>query len=519
MKPVEVETSKEKTESGTKFKASISFPLFGYIVKRILLFIPTLFIISLLTFILISIAPGDPAETMLNRNSGSGEGGQATNKMATEKSYQQLRHKLGLDLPLFYFTLSNGATCDTLNRIPQKDHRETLDRLIYDYGNWPQISAYYHNTRDLEWAILTTQRDSLNANALIELRNNISKLFISHNDRLIEKVFGNIEKDVKEVPTLASLSAPLAKAKGAYETMKTEQTVWKRYMPTVFWNGTNNQYHRWLLGDAKWFGAETDPTKTFGFLRGDFGISFFTKRPVKSVIWDSLMITMLISLLVIVIQYAIAIPLGVAAAVRRNSAFDSITTVGLFVLYSLPNFWIGTMAIFFLASPDYVMMFPPAFGLSGINWQDGFFLKLGDMAYDLALPIIIASYASFAYLSRQMRGSMLSILRQDYIRTAFAKGLQPKKVFWKHAFRNSLLPIITIFAYFFPALIGGSIILEYLFNIPGLGQVTYAAVIQKDYPMILTTTMFAAILTLVGYLVADILYAVVDPRISYSKKA
>jgi peptide/nickel transport system permease protein len=114
---------------------------------------------------------------------------------------------------------------------------------------------------------------------------------------------------------------------------------------------------------------------------------------------------------------------------------------------------------------------------------------------------------------------MLAVLRQDFIRTANAKGLPKKQVIWKHAFRNSLLPVITNFAYVFPALIGGSIVIEYLFTIPGLGSITYQAVIQKDYPVVLATTMFAAILTLVGYLVADILYAVVDPRISYSKKA
>jgi peptide/nickel transport system permease protein len=235
------------------------------------------------------------------------------------------------------------------------------------------------------------------------------------------------------------------------------------------------------------------------------------------VIWDGLWITMLISFLVIIIEYIISIPLGISLAVRKGSAYDSGMTVALFITYSLPVFWIGTMAIFFLCSPDYVEIFPP-FGLGDATWDDGFFYKLGDLAYHLALPLIIASYASFAYLSRQMRGSMLTVLGQDYIRTARAKGLPENKVIWKHAFRNSLLPIITIFASFFPALIGGSIILEFLFTIPGLGQITYAAVLQKDYPMILTNTMFAAILTLVGYLVSDILYAVVDPRISYSKK-
>ncbi len=516
MKPVEVEVSKDKTPKGKRFKLEISFPLFGYVLKRILIFIPTLFIISLVTFILIASSPSDPAESMLNRNSGEG---QSTDKMATDKSYRDLRHKLGLDLPIFYFSFSNLSACDTINRIAKKDHRENLERLIYDYGNWPRISDYYQKLQTLELAILSVPRDSANGNYLIELRNTVSKMYIAHDESAIFNDFAELKKNYTAAGSLASLNVPFEQAQQAYTSMKAEKSTWKRYIPTVHINGMSNQYHRWLFGDAKWLGEETDPTKTKGFMRGDFGISFFTKRPVKNVIWDGLGITMLISFFVILIEYIIAIPLGVATAVKRNTLFDSATTVGLFILYSLPVFWIGTMAIFFLASPEYLNIFPSAYSLSDTTWEDGFFVKLGDMMYNLALPLIIASYASFAYLSRQMRGSMLSVLRQDYIRTAFAKGLEPGTVYWKHVFRNSLLPIITLFASFFPALIGGSIILEYLFTIPGLGQITYNAVIQKDYPMILTNTMFASILTLVGYLVADILYAVADPRISYSKKA
>lgn len=515
MKPVEVSLDKGKTPDGKKWLVfNLSFPLFGYILKRIFIFIPTLFIISLLTFILIAAAPGDPAETMLNRSSGEG---QASDKLATERSYRELRHKLGLDLPVFYFAFSNAAQCDTLVRIPTKNHRETLDRLVYEYGNWPQIETYYQNLKGLELAVISTKKDSTNADALIELRNTVAKMFIHHEDVVLAGLFVDFKKQLAAVPTLTELKAKGDATEGAYETVKKEATAYKRYIPRIQWSGTENQYHRWLFGNAKWFGEETDPTKGRGFIRGDYGISFFTKRPVKSVIWDGLWITMLISLLVIVIEYLISIPLGISLARRKGSTYDSGVTVALFLTYSLPVFWIGTMAIFFLCSPDYIEIFPP-FGLGDATWEDGFFYKLGDLAYHLALPLIIASYASFAYLSRQMRGSMLTVLGQDYIRTARAKGLPDNKVIWKHAFRNSLLPIITIFASFFPALIGGSIILEFLFTIPGLGQITYAAVIQKDYPMILTNTMFAAMLTLVGYLVSDILYAVVDPRISYSKK-
>ncbi len=515
MKPVEVETKSGKTEGGKKFfMAKVSFPLFGYILKRVLIFIPTLFIISLLTFILIAAAPGDPADTMLNRSSGEG---QASDKLATEKSYVDLRHKLGLDLPIFYFAFTNAAASDTLIRIPTQNHRETLDRFIYDYGNWPQIETYYKELRRLEFAIISTRKDSTNSAALIELRNTVAKVFIHHDDVVLTGLFTDLKQQAALADNLGEIRTHAQATEAAYTKIKSEATPWKKYVPKVQWNGAENQYHRWLFGNAKWFGEETDPTKSRGFIRGDYGISYTTKRPVKSVIWDGLWITMLISLLVIIIEYIISIPLGISLAVRKGSNYDSTVTVALFLTYSLPVFWIGTMAIFFLCSPDYIEIFP-SFGLGDATWEDGFFYKLGDLAYHLTLPLIIASYASFAYLSRQMRGSMLTVLGQDYIRTARAKGLPDNKVIWKHAFRNSLLPIITIFASFFPALIGGSIILEFLFTIPGLGQITYAAVIQKDYPMILTNTMFAAILTLVGYLISDVLYAVVDPRISYSKK-
>lgn len=497
-----------------KVTAKFSFPLFGYVMKRVFIFLPTLFAISLITFILISLAPGDPAEAMLNRTSGEG---QASDKLAGDKAYQEIRHRLGLDLPVFYFAPASLADCDTLNRIPQKDQRETLGRLVYTYGNWDKIALYHAKLRKLEETILFSPKDSATVASLIDLRNEMANLYLQQDEKGIRAVVARLKMSA-EKPALNAVFLAITEVENAFTDVKNNATVWKRFVPTLQWYGAENQYHRWLFGTAKWFGEEEDPTTTRGFLRGDFGISFFAKRPVSSIIWDGLGITMLISLLVILIEYIIAIPLGVAAARKKDSTFDSISTTTLFILYSLPSFWIGTMAIFFLCGGDYLDIFPP-FGLGDTTIEyDGFFVRAGDLLYHLALPLVVASYGGLAFLSRQMRGSMLTVLRQDYIRTAYSKGLDPNKVIWKHAFRNSLLPIITIFANVFPALIGGSIILEFLFTIPGLGQATYMAVIQKDYPMILTTTMFAAMLTLVGYLIADILYAVVDPRISYSKK-
>jgi peptide/nickel transport system permease protein len=183
----------------------------------------------------------------------------------------------------------------------------------------------------------------------------------------------------------------------------------------------------------------------------------------------------------------------------------------------MPSFFVGTLLLLQFANPDNLSWFP----VSGIqdptlfdpNWS--LWMKLKHRMPYLILPIITYTYGSFAFLSRIMRIGMIDVVSQDYIRTARAKGLGEGKVILKHALRNSLLPIITVFAAIFPMAIGGSIIIEVIFSIPGMGVEAYNGILNYDYPMIITVFTLAGFLTMVGYLVADILYAVVDPRISY----
>jgi len=250
----------------------------------------------------------------------------------------------------------------------------------------------------------------------------------------------------------------------------------------------------------------------------DFGNSFVDNRPVLDKIVERLPITVPISLTTIFIAYIVAIPIGIYSAARQYSFWDRFSTVILFVLYSLPSFWIATMAIVFLANVEYLKIFPTSglFTLGSDNWS--FFARLWDRAYHLILPIACYTYGSFAFLSRQMRGSMLEVIRQDYIRTARAKGLKEKTVVLKHALRNSLIPIITLFGNVFPLLVGGSVIIETIFSIPGLGQLAFQALVARDYPLIMAELVISAVLTLVGLLVVDILYAFVDPRIAFTRK-
>ena len=190
------------------------------------------------------------------------------------------------------------------------------------------------------------------------------------------------------------------------------------------------------------------------------------------------------------------------------------------MLYALPGFWIGTLMIIFLCGGDFLALFPSN-GLFSMDYSSSWSIwdKAMDYGWHIVLPVIVYTYAGLAGMSRYMRSSMLEVIRQDYIRTARAKGLTEKVVIYKHALRNSLIPIVTLLAGLLPGLVGGSVIVETIFSIPGVGLLAFQALLARDYPMIMAELTMSATLTLVGILLADILYSVVDPRIAFSKKS
>jgi peptide/nickel transport system permease protein len=492
-----------------------------YIIKRLVIFIPTLIVISLLTFVISINAPGDPVDTMLNKTSG-GEG-QASQKLATEKAYNALRSQLGLDLPVFYFSFTNSTVSDTLYKIPKANHRKTLERLAHNYGVWKNVAAYYNDIREFELMLLFTERDSLNSEGLRKARDYVNALYDTYDEAKILNIFSNLDFTFSQTSGLEKVKPYYIALKNAFNRMLTEKNTLAKYIPKFHWYGINNQYHRWLFGDKPWLsslpGVDDSNVQynSKGFLRGDFGISYQDKRPVSSVIWDAMRWTFILSTLSILLAYVIAIPLGVTSAVKKGTSTERTITTVLFILYSLPSFWIATMLITFFCGGDYFDWFP-AFGLGSLPESAPFLDRFLETAYHMILPLFCLTYSSFAFISRQMRGGMLSVLGQDYIRTARAKGLDEKNVIWKHAFRNSLIPIITLFASVFPLAISGSFVIEIIFSIPGMGKTTLEALVARNYPIVFTVMLLTAILTLVGNLVADILYAVVDPRISFNKK-
>jgi peptide/nickel transport system permease protein len=247
----------------------------------------------------------------------------------------------------------------------------------------------------------------------------------------------------------------------------------------------------------------------------DFGDSIKHHRPVIDLIKERLPITIMLNFISFVIVYVVSLPCGVLSAVKHKRFSDTATSVVLIMLWSLPVMLVGQLLIGYFTGPTFVNWFPSA----GLSSNDAdmmpFFPWLRDRLWHLVLPVVCLTYGELAYLTKQVRASMLDTLRMDYIRTARAKGLSNGVVIWHHAFRNSLIPIITVMATLLPAMLAGSVIIESIFSVPGMGLLAFEAVTTRDYNVIMAVTVTAGFLNLLGLLLGDIAYAMTDPRISF----
>ncbi len=247
----------------------------------------------------------------------------------------------------------------------------------------------------------------------------------------------------------------------------------------------------------------------------DFGRSYKDHRPVIEKIAERLPITLTLNIISIFLVYIISIPLGVYCAVKQWSISERIITLVLFILYSIPSFWMAMVLIYFLGGGDFWEIFP-IYGIHSRGFESFSFLEKSlDFLWHIALPVFCLTYGGLASLSRYQKGSLLEVLREDYITTARSKGLSESQVIFKHALRNSIIPIVTILGAILPAMIGGSVIIESIFSIPGIGRLGFEAILFRDYPVIMAISTISAFLTLLGIFFSDIVYVLVDPRISF----
>jgi peptide/nickel transport system permease protein len=539
--------------------------MWTYVARRLLLMVVTLFGITIVTYGIITLTPGDPAELQIQQAQMSGSA-----VPVTKESIREARAFYGLDKPRFFNTnptrrskaveeilndLAEGTDADTAKAVERATRMGTVliepavEALAGAAGDAVQadhcrtvleaaaagLAPENRPAAGQDWATwwagaaLTPERGKSAAHELMNLKQSPQELQRSVGTLASPTLFEFVEdssdrqRQAKIIAALSSLHRPKwglkqGQTPGSPEGQAALDRAAARW--TKWWNRDAAVEHT----DCPWYAwpwrfvAETQYGRWLGnLITLDFGESLTVEpgTPVRDILARRMPVTITLAGLAIFLSYLVAVPLGIFSAVREKTVADRITTVGLFILYSLPSYWVGNLLILYMTGGDGWL---DGFAYRGIyvapddatwgDWIRGQFLHL-------VLPVACYTYGSFAYLSRQMRASMMETIRQDFIRTARAKGLGERAVVLKHALRNSLIPILTIMATVLPYLIGGSIIIEQIFTIEGMGQLMWESVLRRDYAIVMAITFVVAVLTMVGILLSDISYALADPRISY----
>ena len=426
-----------------------------YTIQRVLLAIPTLLGITLLSFLIMRLAPGDPVDLFLGGVAG-GEGISTDRQADMEKTRRDLRRQLGLDQPLHI-----------------------------QYLSW--LSNLLLRVEDL---------DAYERGAL-----------------LADEVLGGLK--VAERAELAALEGTARKTRFLEHFRKARPGRVDDLVKSPFWQSRLfSEEQNYEYGGA---GIELLQTGQTRWITLNLGRSFKDHEPVIDHILDRLPITLEINLISLVFAYLIGVPLGILLSVKQNSFTDRLAGTATFMLWSMPSFWVGMLLILFFCNKEFFYWFP-ASGIQSLHASDdwSWWRLFADHAHHMALPVLASTYASFAGISRYMRTSMLENLRLDYVRTAQAKGLRYRVVVLRHVLRNSLIPIVTLMAGLLPGMIAGSVFIETIFTIPGMGFLAFQSVIVRDYPMAMALFTIGGALSLAGILVADILLKAVDPRIDFA---
>ncbi len=468
-----------------------------YLLRRIALTLPTLLVISLFAFWLGKCAPGDPVVNVFGE-----ENFQTLDPAQQAVRYQLNAARLGIHRPTFYFELSTAAYPDTLWKIFPLNRRARLKKLIGQTGNWPAVKNYDEKVSKLIRAIESMPpSNGLASKFSLEVPDLVRADELAQVDTALNRLKALSVETVPESP----ISSALLELDACRRALHEQKTLEKLEKPAIHWHGFQNQYHQWLKG----------------FVTGNLGL---TRRKVE--VWADLqasfITTMTINGLAIFLAYLMAIPFGVEMARKKGRWMDRWGKRSLVFLYSMPVFWLGGLLIMVVMNTEWgrAAIPSPYFDIQDA-WQPGktsFADWWSANASKCILPILILTLHAVAVLAIQMRSGVLGTLKEDYIRTARAKGVREEELYWSHAFRNALFPIITIFASVLPALFTGSLVVEALFNFPGMGSKTLEAYLGNDLPLLSAIMMLAALLTVLGSLLADILYMVADPRVRFAKE-
>ena len=481
-----------------------------YALKRILIMVPTFFAISLLVFVLLNIGAGDPG----TQQAGA-DGSQDAENSENQESYRIFKEQFGLDKPILVNTRFGlkradieGALRARLNvdgstsLAEQIKAQENLD----DWGKYavPSLIECLKNCADPVLRAKSSQRLAISGQT--PLYTEYTERELSPEEELRQKT-----ENKKIRKANANLKRNTYTEKDTVERSKSVQEFW-----TKWWQTHQSKWDYSVSDKVGIFLLDTRFAKYWGnLLRLDFGKSHINKKPVLETVLQKLKYSLTLAVSSVFLIYLISLPLGIWSSVRQGTIADQVVTFLLFMLYSLPSFFVAVILLNLFTVGEWAIF--PNLGFESDNADQMTTLEyIKDVLWHVCLPITCMSYGGLAALSRYARTGLLDVIRADYIRTARAKGLPEGVVIIKHAARNGMIPIITLMATLLPVLIGGSVIIEVIFGIPGMGSFIFSSILQKDYNAVMVVLLISSLLTLIGMLLADLAYALVDPRITFN---
>jgi len=429
--------------------------LTSYLFKRIILIIPGLFLISLITFFVLDSMISNVVEKEISELDWSKIKLRENNVQDWKKG---LLRKYHFDQPLFYFSITTFADPDSLFIIYPPEKKVFIKNIYRSYSNRELAGTFIHS---LEKEILRLP--------------DLSGIYRSKNEE-------EVERQLTRIPSIHTKSV-ITK----FEMLKKSGPNYYKLLPKIKWNGTNNRYHFWLRG----------------ILKGDLGRSISDGLPIKYRLFPAMINSLVLGSISIFLLFLLSVPLGIFLS-YHPAKFAWISQI-LYAVNAMPLFWIGELLIFLLASKSILYIFP-SFGIG----------EAENIRIDhLVLPVTSLMISALPVVAIQTKAAFETEMGRPYILMARVKGLNQKKILLKHIFRNALNPLITLFTSYLPALVGGVMIVEYVYSIPGMGRLLVDAISKHDFPLILTIIVLIGLVKIISNIIADISYRLADPRISF----
>jgi peptide/nickel transport system permease protein len=460
-----------------------------YLLKRISTLLLSLWIISVCLFFLQKNATVD---VVMLQSKARSNGLFYVHPLAAEKVYRAEAVRLNLDRPLFYFAMKPVMFPDTFYKVQYPEAVKVQKKLLLATGDWALVQTYFQTLTAFYEKVAQTENGQVSIfwkQQLQEMANTA--------DLSVVKAACQASDEIRE-PYIEELR----KIEGLLIRLSYQSPSFFSWLPFPRWNGFDNQFHLWFSK----------------IIHGDIGISSRDGRPVLDKLKEAIPWTLWVNGLAILLAYMFAMPVGILMAVLPKSRWLRWINNFLLALYALPAFWVGSMLLFQATLPEYGFSFFSISGWSGLQREGGFLSQPIPFLLQLSLPVFCMSYGLAAYLTSYMQSTFSKVLKEPYMLFAKTKGISRTRLYFKHALPNALLPQIVFVAGIIPALITGSVVIEVIFNIPGMGRLFIDSMLSQDFTTVYSFVLLVSVLTAVGLVVSDILLVVTDPRIRLSRE-